>query len=140
MKEKSGCPADRDVIVERLLAEVQRREGMEAALIRASEEWRATFDASRDLILLTDAAGAVVKANRAVAGLFGRPFAEIIGRQVSALLGEDGGASRRRPPGRHARQRDEERSGDGPRRPAGSGSRPLPTPSATARGGCAARS
>lgn len=74
-------------IVESLLAEVQRREEIEAALKRASDEWRETFDATHDLIMLTDPSGRIIKANRAVAALLGRGFREIIGQDASTLFG-----------------------------------------------------
>jgi len=87
-REDLHATDDREGIVERLLAEVQRREEMEAALIRASDEWRDTFDATRDLIMLTDCAGNVVKANRAVTELLGRPFPEILGCPAVELFAD----------------------------------------------------
>jgi PAS domain S-box-containing protein len=61
---------------------------MEAALIRASDEWRQTFDATRDLIMLTDGAGRILRANRAVPAFLGLAFREILGSDAVTVFGK----------------------------------------------------
>ena len=60
----------------------------EEAARAASEQWRATFDAISDPVCLLDAAGAVLRCNRAACELIGRPFAQVIGRPYAGLLQE----------------------------------------------------
>jgi len=57
---------------------------------RASDEWRATFDATREIIIMLDGDFAVVKANRASADFFGKPYGEIMRRPIDELLQEAG--------------------------------------------------
>jgi PAS domain S-box-containing protein len=49
-------------------------------------EWQTTFDAIRDGILLLDEHAQVVRCNRALADLLGKPFPDIIGHGFAELL------------------------------------------------------
>ena len=60
----------------------------EEAARAAAQQWRTTFDAISDPVCLIDAAGNVRRCNKAVVGLLGRPFAEVIGRPYAALMRE----------------------------------------------------
>ena len=60
----------------------------EEAARAAAQQWRATFDAISDPVCLLDAAVIVVRCNRAVCELLGRPFAEVVGRPYPGLLQE----------------------------------------------------
>ena len=55
---------------------------------RAKEQWETTFDALSEGIAVVDAEGRVRRANRALAGLLGRPIPAVIGEHLcDALLG-----------------------------------------------------
>ncbi len=56
----------------------------------ASDEWRATFDATREIIIMLDGDFAVLKANRASADFLGKPYGEIMRRPIAGLLHEAG--------------------------------------------------
>jgi PAS domain S-box-containing protein len=58
----------------------------------AAREWTTTFDLIGDAVCLTDAGGRVIRCNAAFARLLQRPFAELIGAPLSALLPEIAGA------------------------------------------------
>lgn len=84
-----------------MLADIQKRDEKLAeyhqdlkeeitARTRASDEWRATFDATREIIILLDRDLNVIKANRASSDLLGKTFSEIIGKPVDLLLREAG--------------------------------------------------
>jgi len=55
-------------------------------LDNAWREWEATFDATKDSIILTDGDFKIVQANLAASQLFGRPLDEIIGKTCYQLL------------------------------------------------------
>ena len=59
-------------------------EGMRAA----SNEWRATFDAIGDAVVLVASDGTVMRCNRAAADLLGRSFREVVGQPFGAVAGE----------------------------------------------------
>src|SRR5258708_2158960 len=52
----------------------------EAEAINLAIQWEATFDAINDGICLVDDAGVVVRCNRGLAALLGKPVADIVGR------------------------------------------------------------
>lgn len=54
---------------------------IEEVLRAASEEWRSIFDAMNDAIALLDADGNILRCNKAMAKLVGKPFSGIIGRR-----------------------------------------------------------
>ncbi len=60
----------------------------EEAARAAAHQWRTTFDAISDPVCLVDAAGVVLRCNRAVCHLLGRPFAMVIGRPYAVLIQE----------------------------------------------------
>jgi two-component system, LuxR family, sensor kinase FixL len=61
-------------------------EQIEQALIKALQEWEATFNATRDPIMLVDNEYKVVQANYAASRFFGKPFNLILGNTVHILL------------------------------------------------------
>ncbi len=52
----------------------------------ATRQWQAIFDALGDGVALLDPHGTVLRCNRALAALLGRPFAEILGRPHDELV------------------------------------------------------
>ncbi len=60
----------------------------EEAARAASRQWRTTFDAISDPVCLLDAAGVVLRCNRAACDLLGRPFPEVVGRPYAGLIRE----------------------------------------------------
>jgi len=65
---------------------ITERKEHEKALIRASEEWRTTFDTTRDIILMLDREHRIVKANRAATRFLGKTYTEIIGEKCYRLF------------------------------------------------------
>jgi two-component system, cell cycle sensor histidine kinase and response regulator CckA len=63
---------------------------METELRNAAWEWRSSFDAIGDAMLLLDAGGRIIRCNRAFATIVGRPFAEIVGRRCVEVFGQGG--------------------------------------------------
>jgi len=61
-------------------------QGLNAALLKAAKEWRATFDAMGDPVALLDRNGRVQRCNRALATLLDMPFDEILGRSCWELV------------------------------------------------------
>ena len=66
-------------------SEVERRR-MEEALRTSAQEWRSTFDSVEDGIVLMDTEGSIVRCNRAMTSLLGKPFHEIVGRSCHELV------------------------------------------------------
>ena len=60
----------------------------EEAAREASRQWRITFDAISDPVCLLDAAGVVLRCNRAACDLLSRPFPAVIGRPYPLLMQE----------------------------------------------------
>ncbi len=58
----------------------------EQAVREHALEWQATFDAIADGVALVDAAGRIVRSNRALASLLNRPAGELIGAHFDELL------------------------------------------------------
>ncbi len=69
----------RERVAERLRAAGEHLE-------RARMEWESAFDALREMVLVTDPAGRVVRANRAFASVVGSRPHEIAGRKLSDVL------------------------------------------------------
>jgi PAS domain S-box-containing protein len=63
------------------------REAEEAALA-AAQQWRTTFDAIGDAVCVLDAAGTVLRCNRAMSALLGLPFAGLVGRPYVQVVQE----------------------------------------------------
>ena len=59
---------------------------MEKALRTAAEEWQATFDAIGDAVCLLGADYEVVRCNRAMTDLVGKPLEEILGRRCCDVV------------------------------------------------------
>ena len=49
-------------------------------------EWRATFDAIKDAISFIDVEGKIIRCNKAMSNILGKPFEEIIGRTCWELM------------------------------------------------------
>ncbi len=75
-----------EYLVQERTAALERRD---LELERAAQQWQATFDAMRDGVALLDAELRMVRCNRALAELLGRPAAELAGQPYwSISLGE----------------------------------------------------
>jgi len=59
---------------------------LESVISRGKQEWEATFDAVKDLIILTDENGKVLRCNRATGEAFQVGFSQIIGKQIDQLF------------------------------------------------------
>ncbi len=66
--------------------EITRFKELERAIERVAQEWRGTFDAASDVIILLDERLRVARANRAAVRLFDRPFADLLWQPVAILL------------------------------------------------------
>ncbi len=62
------------------------QERVEYALIRALQEWEATFNATRDPIMLVDIEFKIVQANHSSSRFFGRPLGQILGIKLHDLM------------------------------------------------------
>src|SRR5262249_32143536 len=60
----------------------------EEAARSAAQQWRTTFDAIRDVVCLLSPEGAVLRCNRALGEMVGRPFAEVLARPLAEVLRE----------------------------------------------------
>ena len=69
-----------------LAIDVTERRLLEQEIENAASEWRSTFDAMSDAILLMDLEGKIHRCNRAMADLVGKDFSEIIGRQCREIV------------------------------------------------------
>ena len=84
----TGEPKNRTLIetfINQASVALQRKRA-EEALLNAAQEWRTTFDTIGDAICLLDAEGKVVRCNKAMAGLLGKSFSEILGRPCHELV------------------------------------------------------
>jgi PAS domain S-box-containing protein len=73
------------VLVATVRALLRMRRAEERA-IGLAREWQATFDAITDGVFLADGAGRVVRCNRALGELLGRPGDELVGLPLAVLL------------------------------------------------------
>jgi PAS domain S-box-containing protein len=80
-------PVEPREVVATLRALLRVRAAEEAAR-EAAGQWQATFDAIHDPLWLLDAGGRVLRCNRAMADLLGRPAADVQGREHRQLLRE----------------------------------------------------
>jgi two-component system, LuxR family, sensor kinase FixL len=64
----------------------REQERMEGALIRSLQEWDATFNATRDSIMLVDNEFKIMQANHSAARFFGKPIGKILGQTTYGLL------------------------------------------------------
>ena len=59
---------------------ITERKRAEKALLNAARQWRATFDGISDIVCLLDQDGRIIRCNKAMTNLLGKPFGEIINR------------------------------------------------------------
>ncbi|MBI5073715.1 MAG: PAS domain S-box protein [Nitrospirae bacterium] len=71
---------------ESLNREITERRQTEDALKKSSDEWRITFDSTKDIMLMLDEAFRVIRVNRATAVFLNRPYNELIGSNVFELI------------------------------------------------------
>ncbi|MEH2287824.1 hybrid sensor histidine kinase/response regulator [Nostoc sp.] len=81
----------------------------EEAALSSAREWQTTFDSMKDGVSLVDSEGIILRCNRAMIKLFGKPSHEILGcahhELMGAELGIGDGACFRRAKETHQRQR-----------------------------------
>ncbi len=58
----------------------------EDAALASAQEWQTTFDAINDSVGLVDAEGRILRCNRAMSQLLGKPLHDILGRQHQELM------------------------------------------------------
>ncbi len=75
--------------LEGFICDISDRKTMEETLKKASDEWRLTFDNTRDMILMLDGEYRIIKANRAAAQLLEKSYSDIIGRKCHNLFHHD---------------------------------------------------
>ncbi len=68
--------------VKTLEQEIIERQHFETQLRKASCDWRSTFDATTDIMMMLDSRFTIIKANHAATLFFSRSFPEILGRHV----------------------------------------------------------
>jgi PAS domain S-box-containing protein len=66
--------------------DITARRQLEEKILNASKQWKRTFDAVDDLILLIDTSYRIQRVNAATAKKVGLPFKEIIGKQCFEVL------------------------------------------------------
>lgn len=68
---------------------------LQEAILRAKEEWEATFDAVPDMIILTDGKNRIMRCNRAASSTFAPRYADLLGIPIGTLFYGDSAASYR---------------------------------------------
>jgi PAS domain S-box-containing protein len=81
-------PAAIDSLLAEHAREIARFKELERTIEKVAQEWRSTFDAASDVIILLDDRRRVARANRAAVTFFGRSFAELLWQPVTELLAE----------------------------------------------------
>jgi len=71
---------------QKLVEENQERQKIEQILSRAKREWEVVFDAVKDMILIVDQSGKIIRCNRMVVEQFRKSFQEIIGLNINRLF------------------------------------------------------
>jgi PAS domain S-box-containing protein len=71
---------------EQLNIEMQKRKQMEGQLLNAAQQWRTTFDGITDIVSMLDLEGRILRCNKAMVNLLGKPFSEIIGRPLCKII------------------------------------------------------
>ena len=66
--------------------DVTERKRMEEMLLHAAQEWRTTFDAISDVVCLIDSERKIIRCNKSMTDLVGKPFADIIGQSCCELM------------------------------------------------------
>ena len=72
--------AELRVINEHLQRQIVERKRAEEALLNAAQQWRTTFDGISDIVCLLDPEGRILRCNKAMVNLLGKPFSEILSR------------------------------------------------------------
>jgi PAS domain S-box-containing protein len=72
----------------KLQQEIHERSRIEQSLKEASEEWRTTFDATNDMVLMLDRGWKIIRVNRAVTQFFERPFGDLLQKNYLDLMAE----------------------------------------------------
>jgi PAS domain S-box-containing protein len=80
--DSSGKP----IMVQGALYDITERKRAEEALLNAAQQWRTTFDGISDIVCLLDQEGRIIKCNKALTDLLGKPFSEIINRTHLEIL------------------------------------------------------
>ncbi len=75
--------------LEGFISDITDRKTAEEALTQASNEWRITFDATQDIILMLDGQFNVIKANSAACRFFDKPYEQLLGKSCLLLFPED---------------------------------------------------
>jgi PAS domain S-box-containing protein len=71
---------------EQLNIEMQERKRAEEALLNAAQQWRTTFDGISDIVCLLDSEGRILRCNKAMTHLLGKPFSEILNRPYWEII------------------------------------------------------
>ncbi|HMK75664.1 MAG TPA: PAS domain S-box protein, partial [Thermodesulfobacteriota bacterium] len=66
--------------------DITERKRAEEQLLNAAQQWRTTFDGISDVVCLLDGQGRILKCNKAMTDLLGKPFSEIINRTHLEIL------------------------------------------------------
>ncbi|MDP2895523.1 MAG: PAS domain S-box protein [bacterium] len=66
--------------------DISERRGANEAILFAAQEWRHTLDAINDVVCLMNLEGKVLRCNRAMTRLVGKPFGEILNRPCWELV------------------------------------------------------
>jgi len=66
--------------------DITERKCMEEMLLNAAQEWRATFDAISDVVCLVNLETKIIRCNKAMTNLLGKPFADVIGQSCCGFV------------------------------------------------------
>lgn len=72
-----------------LSREIEERRALELVLSRGKKEWESIFDAVSELILVVDSNGRILRCNRSVIQTLGTTFEQLIGKNITDILGMD---------------------------------------------------
>lgn len=78
-----------DLYYEGTVVDVSRQKEMANVLIRASQQWRVTFDSIHDMVWLCDPNGIVLRCNKATQEYLDRPYSEIINQPCFLMMHGD---------------------------------------------------
>jgi len=70
------------------IRDVEKYKRIEKAIERVAREWRTTFDAAHDAILMLDREGRVVRVNRSTLEIFDCEFQDLVGNPLNRLVNE----------------------------------------------------
>ncbi len=72
--------------IQAAIHDVSKYKQIEKAIERVAREWRSTFDAARDAILMLDRQAGVIRVNLATTRLLDCPFAELLGQPLKDIV------------------------------------------------------